>query len=60
MKLLAAFLRLIRWPNLVFIIITQVIFYTCVYMPLYGQLQNRKFIILVIASLFIAAAGYIS
>ncbi|MGV3529153.1 MAG: geranylgeranylglycerol-phosphate geranylgeranyltransferase [Flavisolibacter sp.] len=59
MKLLAAFLRLIRWPNLVFIIITQVIFYTCVYMPLYGQLQNKKFIILVIASLFIAAAGYI-
>lgn len=59
MNLLAAFLRLIRWPNLVFIVITQVIFYTCIYLPLFDQPQTKKIVLLVLASLFIAAAGYI-
>lgn len=59
MNLASAFFRLIRWPNLVFIALTQVLFYFCIYMPLYDQAQTRKLILLVLASVFIAAAGYI-
>lgn len=59
MKLVSAFLKLIRWPNLVFIISTQVLFYYCVYAPLYGAAQYKRLVWIVIASVFIAAAGYI-
>lgn len=59
MKLVKAFLRLIRWPNLVFILLTQLLFYFCVYIPLYGINDYRKLIWLVTASVLIAAAGYI-
>lgn len=59
MKLIPAFLRLVRWPNLVFIVLTQVLFYSCVYLPLYHQQRTGKLILLVLASVFIAAAGYI-
>ena len=68
MKLLIAFLRLIRWPNLVFIAITQWLFYFCVV----GSMQLEKFnsgqagasqyflfYLLMAASVLIAAAGYI-
>jgi 4-hydroxybenzoate polyprenyltransferase len=67
MKLLAAFFRLIRWPNLVFIVITQVLFYGCIMLPAY-QRQNVPgpwFLSwhllgwLSAASVLIAAAGYI-
>ena len=61
MKLLAAFLKLIRWPNLVFIVITQLLFYYCVYIPL--PLSHSPgiilFYLLIAASVLIAAAGYI-
>ena len=64
MKILAAFFRLIRWPNLVFIAITQLLFQYCIYQKVYPpsviDAQNtRQFIFLVIASVLIAAAGYI-
>ena len=59
MNLVPAFFRLIRWPNLAFILLTQVLFYSCVYMPLYGAHDYRKLIWLVFASVCIAAAGYI-
>ena len=63
MKLVIAFFRLIRWPNLVFIAITQALFYYCIYIPLLINYPSSKnqflFFILMIASLFIAAAGYI-
>lgn len=59
MKLIGAFLRLVRWPNLVFIILTQVLFYFSIYHSLYAQHQPKKFLLLVAASLLIAAAGYI-
>lgn len=59
MNLVSAFFRLVRWPNLVFIALTQLLFYFCVYMPLYQQPQTRKLVLLVVASIFIAAAGYI-
>lgn len=59
MKLISAFLRLVRWPNLVFIILTQALFYYCVYQPLFHQNNLRSLIWIVIGSVLIAAAGYI-
>ena len=59
MKLVGAFFRLVRWPNLVFIALTQLLFYTCVYIPLYHVHNYQKLILLILASVFIAAAGYI-
>ncbi len=59
MKLFAAFLRLIRWPNLVFIVLTQVLFYYCVYQPLFHQDHLKTLVWIIIASVLIAAAGYI-
>src|SRR5215207_9281456 len=59
MRLIAAFLRLIRWPNLVFIALTQLLFYYSIYQPLFGNQDDKTLSLLVAASLFIAAAGYI-
>lgn len=59
MTLVSAFFRLIRWPNLVFIVLTQLLFYYCVYLPLYQVNDYRKLTWLILASVFIAAAGYI-
>jgi 4-hydroxybenzoate polyprenyltransferase len=63
MRLIAAFLKMIRLPNLIFIALTQALFQFCIYYPLYkGNIpphDTRNFILLVLASLFIAAAGYI-
>ena len=67
MKLIAAFFRLIRWPNLLFIALTQIFFY---YFVLHASVINESgenfikqrsslFILLVISSVLIAAAGYI-
>ncbi len=57
--MVGAFLKLVRWPNLVFIILTQLLFYYCVYIPLFGMNAYIKLIWLILASVFIAAAGYI-
>ncbi|MBS1761236.1 MAG: geranylgeranylglycerol-phosphate geranylgeranyltransferase [Bacteroidetes bacterium] len=63
MKLIVAFLKLVRLPNLVFIALAQILFQYCIYSPLYkGQIPQSDtyhFIFLVLASVFIAAAGYI-
>ena len=63
MKIILAYFRLIRWPNLVFIIITQLLFYYCVYQPLLLYLPDFKirnlYFLLILSSVFIAAAGYI-
>jgi 4-hydroxybenzoate polyprenyltransferase len=63
MKIIAAYFRLIRWPNLVFIIVTQLLFYYCVYSPLLAVPPHFKtrnlYFLLVISSVCIAAAGYI-
>jgi len=69
-KLLGAFFRLVRWPNLVFIFLTQLLFYYCIQLPLHGHryidisgvgivLKPRLFFLLTISSVLIAAAGYI-
>lgn len=63
MRLIAAFLKMIRLPNLLFIALTQSLFQFCIYYSLYdGNIapnDTRNFILLVFASLFIGAAGYI-
>ncbi len=63
MKQAGSFLRLIRWPNLLFIGLTQLLFYYCIIMPhLEGQgtgLKPQTLWLLIAASLLIAAAGYI-
>lgn len=62
MKTVAAFFRLIRWPNLLFIVITQLLFFYCVYAPLLKEFPTPNyqllFFFLVAASLLIAAGGY--
>jgi len=59
MKLVTAFLSLIRWPNLVFIVLTQVLFYYCIYQPLFQENAVRTLFWVIAASVSIAAAGYI-
>jgi 4-hydroxybenzoate polyprenyltransferase len=61
MKTLLAFLKLMRWPNLVFIIAAQLLYFFCAYKPLQTQQQVsiNLFYLLVVASLTIAAAGYV-
>jgi 4-hydroxybenzoate polyprenyltransferase len=62
-----AFLRLIRWPNLLFIALTQWLFYYCILLPsFYNAIPPRENILkpgdcllLIISSILIAAAGYI-
>ncbi len=65
MRLSIAFLRLIRWPNLVFIAITQLLFIYCIVHPIffsagvYPNIHGIYFLLLMLSSVFIAAAGYI-
>ncbi len=63
MRLIAAFLKMVRLPNLFFLFLTQVLLQFCIYYPLYGDQvpagDFRSFILLALASVFIAAAGYI-
>lgn len=67
MKFLTAFFRLIRWPNLLFIALTQSLFYYCIILPAlpasYASLPHaftyRLFYLLAAASILIAAGGYI-
>jgi 4-hydroxybenzoate polyprenyltransferase len=68
MKTLSAFFRLIRWPNLLFIVLTQMLFryfiLPFVYLKAHPgfegiKLSERLFYLLVFASVCIAAAGYI-
>ena len=63
MRLTAAFLKMIRLSNLFFIALTQVLFQYCIYHKLYKDSipagDTTHFILLVFASIFIAAAGYI-
>jgi 4-hydroxybenzoate polyprenyltransferase len=66
MKLLHAFLRLVRLPNLVMIVVTQLLFYFSV-VPLYfggevvvkSAFKDLHYLLLIISSLLIAAAGNI-
>lgn len=63
MTRLGAFLKLIRYTNLVFIVLTQVLFQYCIFFPIYRDQvpagDHFQFALLVCASVFIAAAGNI-
>jgi len=67
MKLAGSLLRLVRWPNLLFIALTQLLFYYCIILPslpaAYYQLKQTLspgiLLLLILASVLIAAAGYI-
>ena len=64
MKLFLSFFRLIRWPNLLFILFTQFLYYYCIVLPVEMPPVNSTFsyplfIYLIIASVLIAAAGYV-
>lgn len=59
MTIVTAFFRLVRWPNLVFIALTQALFYFCIYLSLFDAPNTGKMLLLIAASVFIAAAGYI-
>ena len=66
-KKIGAFLRLVRYPNLVFIALTQCLFYYFIQLPSYNnngnvllpQLGQYDFFLLLISSVVIAAGGYI-
>ena len=63
MKLLTAFFQLARWPNLFFIALTQCLYYGCLFKAVAPAYSLRAdlflFLLLVFASVLIAAAGYI-
>jgi 4-hydroxybenzoate polyprenyltransferase len=60
-----AFFRLVRYPNLVFIALTQVLFFYCIEQPVFKEahlssnINGFYLILLIITSIFIAAAGNI-
>jgi 4-hydroxybenzoate polyprenyltransferase len=64
LKKLAAFLQLVRWPNLVFILLTQLMYRYCIAGSVgvafnEGRVPGFLFACIMLASVFIAAAGYI-
>lgn len=64
MKLAGAFLRLIRYPNLIFIAVTQLLFYFCILSPsahphVFYPDEFNLFLLLVASSVCIAAGGYV-
>ncbi len=65
MKGLYSFFRLIRWPNLLFIALTQLLFQYCILQPLFASagavpvFNVPNLLLLIAASVFIAAGGYI-
>jgi 4-hydroxybenzoate polyprenyltransferase len=65
MKPIKQFFQLIRWPNLLFIVLTQFLFFFCIALPVLGNVVyfTREtyllFYILCFSSVLIAAAGYI-
>lgn len=59
MSRIKSFLQLVRWPNLVFIVLTQLLLYFCIYLPIFNDPQPARLSWLIAASVCIAAAGYI-
>ena len=62
MNKLIHFLRLIRWPNLLFILLAESLFHFFIFKPLYPNLAftvDYPFYFIVATSICIAAAGYI-
>jgi len=61
LKILIHFLRLIRWPNLLFILLAEGLFHFCIYKPLYPlavEAIEFRFYVMLLSNILIAAAGY--
>ncbi len=60
MDSLRAYLRLFRWPNLLMIALTQYLLRHVIILPLFGGsgLPEHLFLLFVLATLFLSAAGY--
>jgi len=62
---IGALLRLIRWPNLIIVALTQILIWCCIITPLLRQVYMEPrmpftiFIMVVLATVFISAGGYI-
>lgn len=60
-----AFLKLIRWPNLLIVLITQCLIYFRLFLPIFGlnkiptQLTQNQFIVFSIITLLITSCGYV-
>jgi 4-hydroxybenzoate polyprenyltransferase len=59
LKTILAFLKLIRWQNLLFIVLTQILYEYCIYLPIYGSHSSHQLGFIILASVLIAADGYI-
>ena len=65
MRVVLLFLRVTRWPNLVLILLTQVMFKYCVIdtvlrnAGIVGSMQGRYFALIALAYMLVAGAGYI-
>lgn len=62
MKVVLSFFKLIRWPNLFFIFLAQLLFEFCIYNPIFKVANSKldhSFVLMLMASILIAAAGYI-
>jgi 4-hydroxybenzoate polyprenyltransferase len=65
MKLVVAFFKMIRLPNLFFIALTQFLFNNCIMLPIFKTgaavpvFDNFYLLLLILSSVLIAAAGYI-
>lgn len=65
MNKVIAFFKLVRWPNLGIIVVTQLLFYYCFVEPLnniagtYNAFKDSHFLLQILASVLIAAAGNI-
>lgn len=65
MQKLAAFFRIVRWQNLLFIAIAQMLFQYCILQPNLSSISQQPilhswyFVLIMMASVFIAAAGNI-
>jgi 4-hydroxybenzoate polyprenyltransferase len=59
LKTILAFLKLIRWQNLLFIVLTQILYEYCIYLPIYESHSAQRLVLIILVSVLIAAAGYI-
>jgi len=61
LKLFIHFLKLVRWPNLLFIILAECLLHFCIYKPLFplsGNEADIQFYFMLTSNILIAAAGY--
>ena len=61
LKIVIHFFKLIRWPNLFFILLAELLFHFCIFKPLYpgSEAETFPFLLNVFSNILIAAAGYI-